>query len=209
MFIGEIKVRGCVWVIWGCRNCKRELKKAPKQNWQSACASAHPSVFNADCANTAEEFRCSNVHVDIFRYRVGIGPSQRILQLYFFFHYNFFFYPGLSLLHWLPIVILFQENCGEQNFLHIYSIHTQKYFYFLKDLSAQTLKPKTFLYFIQKKNLNQNQKPTKQSKCLGKFGSNVLAQLLHTDWLKVYYFTGFLFNILVSFQLSYYWLVAI
>lgn len=126
-------------------------------------------------------------------------------------YYHVSFYPGLRVLHRLPTVILFQENCGEQNFLHIYSIHTE-IFLFPERFVSTDIKSKDHLVFqTGKKILNQNWKPTKRSKCLRNFGNNVLAQLLYIDLLKVYYFMAFLFKYFgkISFQSRYYGLVAI
>lgn len=54
----------------------------------------------------------------------GQAP-QCILQYFcdFFFYYHVSFYPDLPVLHWLPVVITFQNNCGEQKF-YMFTTHT-------------------------------------------------------------------------------------
>lgn len=128
MFIGEIKVRECIGYL-GVHRLQNRIKGS---TWIELavclCICTPSSMLNADCSNITEEFRCSNVHATIFKYRTELGSISMHSAVSFLKKYNVSFYPGLPVLRWLPIVILFQENCGEQNFLHVYSIHTHKYF---------------------------------------------------------------------------------
>lgn len=76
------------------------------------------------------------------RYRVGLGPSQCILQ---YFKKNIIMSPFtlactcyIGYLQWFR----FRKTVGNRIF-YTFTAYTQQYFYSLKDLSAQTLKAKT------------------------------------------------------------------
>lgn len=110
------------------------------------------------------------------------------------------------MLHWLPIVIFFSGKLWGKKCLQVYSIHTE-IFLFPERFVSRDIETKDY---ITGKKSESKLETSKWSNCPGNFGSNV-SLLLHMDLLKVHYLMGFLFKYFVinSFQLSYYWLVAI